>query len=77
MVASPSSLIRRCGTPGRRILQQFADADLLGTFIFEVLPPDTVAAVPIEQLQGVCVYVTLQDRPFDYVIMQPNHFEHL
>jgi hypothetical protein len=77
MAASPSSLLKRCGISGRHVLQQFADADLLGSFVFEVFPPDTVVAVPIEQLQGVCVYMQMQNRPINYVTLQPNHFEHL
>ena len=62
MVASPSSLLKRFGVSGRNVLQQFSDADLLGSFVFEVFPTDTIVAVPIEQLQGVCVYVTIRDR---------------
>ena len=77
MTASPSSLLKHFGISGRRVLQQFADADLLGSFVFEVFPSDTIVAVPVDQLQGVCVYVTMGDHPFNYVILQPNHFEHL
>ena len=73
MVASPSSLLKRFGVSGRRVLQQFSDADLLESFVFGC----SIVAVPIEQLQGVCVYVTIRDRPFNYAIVQPNHFEHL
>ena len=77
MAVSPSSLLKRSGDSGRSALQQFADVDLLKLFIFEVFPPDTVVAIPIEQLEGVCVYITLQDCPFHYVVVQPNHFEQL
>ena len=69
------SVLKHCSVSGRCVLQQLADADNLGSFIFEVFPSDTVVAVPIEQLQGLCVYVTMQDCSFNYAITLPNHFD--
>ena len=73
---SSSTFLRRAGNPGRRALQQYAEVDLLSSFMFEVYPPSTTLAIPIEQLQSRCVLVTNQGKNFDYIFLQPNNFQH-
>ena len=63
--------------PGRQALQELAEVDLLSCFMHEVYPPSTTVAIPIDQLQSLCVCVILKDKLFNYVILQPNNFEHL
>ena len=71
-----SSLLKRFGLPGRDVLQQYAQVDLLSSFIHEVSQPGTTIAIPIEQLKGLCVFIHLPHRSFDYVVLQPTSFEH-
>ena len=71
-----SSLLKRFGLPGRDVLQQYAEVDLLSSFIHEVSQPSNTIAIPIEQLKGLCVFIHLPHRSFDYVVLQPNSFEH-
>ena len=71
-----SSVLKRSGASGRRVLQQFADVDLLGSFVFEVYPSDTTVAIPAELLEDMCVYITVRNCPI-HVTVQPIHFKQL
>ena len=56
--------------------------DVTSSFIVEILTPssdtaDTILAVPLDLLDGVFVHVVLPSKDFDYVVRQPNNFEHL
>ncbi len=75
---SSSSLLQRAGNPGRQILKDYAEVDLLDSFVHEVkkYTKPAVVAVPLEDLGGVCVHVVIPNTNYDYVVQQPNCFEH-
>lgn len=52
--------------------------DLTSSFIVEVEAPlpETILAVPVDSLDGVCVHVVLPSKDYGYVVRQPNNFEH-
>ena len=69
------SILHTSGTPGRDILSQYAEIDLLSSFIFQVskqlLP---VIAVPISDITCKCIKIS--SKTYDYIIKIPNSFEH-
>jgi len=75
LCVTESSLLKRFGLPGQDVLQQYAKVDLLSSFIHKVSQPSTTIAIPIKQLKGLCVFIHLPHKSFDYVVLQPNSFE--
>ena len=57
-----SSLLKSVGDPGRDILRQYADTDLLGVFIFSV-KKDTLSMciVPVTKLLCKCAMVSCSE----------------
>jgi hypothetical protein len=70
-----TSILSTSGNPGRDILSEYAEVDLLSSFISQVkkqlLP---LVAVPIADILNKCVKVSGTD--YDYIIKIPNNYEH-
>ena len=69
------SILNTSGNPGRKILCQYAEVDLLSSFIIQVtkqlLP---LIAVPIADILDKCIKVS--GKTHDYVVKIPNNYEH-
>lgn len=69
------SILSTSGNPGRDILSQYAEVDLLSSFVIQVkkqlLP---LVAVPIADILYKCVKVSGNDH--DYIVKIPNNYEH-
>ena len=69
------SILHTSGTPGRDTLSQYAEIDLLSSFIFQVskqfIP---VIAIPISGI--TCKFIKISCKTYDYIIKIPNNFEH-
>ena len=53
--------------------------DFLSTFIHEIKPPNEhcyLMVVPISRIMGKAVHLQLENSLFDYVLKQPNDYEH-
>ena len=76
---SDSTILKRAGHPCRLILEQYKDIDFLSTFVHEIKSPEEhshLMAVPITEIEGKAVHLQLQNSSFDYVLKQPNTYEH-
>ena len=69
------SILSTSGNPGRETLRQYAEIDLLSSFVIQVtkqlLP---LIAVPITDVLDKCIKVS--GKRHDYVIKLPNNYEH-
>lgn len=73
---SDSTILQRAGEPCHSILSEYKEIDLLDAFIHEVNIHNhlELKAVPIQCITGKAVH--LQTSECDFIIKQPNTFEH-
>ena len=73
---SDSTFLQQAGEPCRRILNEYKEIDFLDAFLHEVVVHDhlELKAVPVQSITGKAVH--LENSEFDFVLKQPNTFEH-
>ena len=74
-VPTASSLLGSLGNSGRRVLQTYAEVDILSSFFIQVKKElsDDILAVPIAKLASKCVKVSSHE---SYIVKIPNPYEH-
>ena len=69
------SILSTSGNPGREILCQYAEVDLISSFVIQVTKQSLpLIAVPIADILSKCIKVT--GRTYNYIVKIPNNFEH-
>jgi len=74
-----STILERAGHSCRPILEEYKNVDFLSTFIHEIKPlkeNSYLMVVPISRIEGKAVHLQLENSLFDYVLKQPNDYEH-
>ena len=69
------SILSTSGSPDRDILSQYAEVDLLSSFVVlvekQLLP---LVALPISDILNKCIKVNGKD--YDYIVKIPNNYEY-
>lgn len=76
---SGSTILQRAGNPCRPILEDYKEIDFLSTFVHEIKFPKEhsyLMVIPISRIEGKAVHLQLENSLFDYVLTQPNTYEH-
>lgn len=72
-----TTLLSSIGNPCRARLREYADADLLSTFVIQVFDePLSLCAIPISKLCSKCIKISFPDSNHSFIVHIPNNFEH-
>ncbi len=74
-----ATLLGRAGHSCRPALQIHKRLNCLSMFVHEIKPPcddNEVKIVPICSIEGKAIHLKLFNSQFDYVLQQPNIYEH-
>ncbi len=77
--SSGSSILQQAGNLCRQSLNDYKEMNLLSMFIHEIKHPADhfhLALVPISNIEGKAIHIKLSNLHFDYVLQQPNTYEH-
>ena len=77
-VLTGSTLLKSTGVPGRELIKNYVDVDILSAFFFQVKKDlsDHLLVVPLNNLHSKCVLIECMGSPFNYVVKIPNTYEH-
>ena len=70
-----STLLKSIGDPGRELLSNYAEMDLLSNFFVQVMPSSSLSLCAIPVCNIVCKCVRITHDTTDYIIKLPNTFE--
>ena len=79
MEQSHSTLVTRAGNPFREILDEYKRINYLSMIFQEVhaVPVHTnLKAIPVSSITGKAVQICLYNSNYNYVLKQPNNYEH-
>ena len=72
-----STLLKSIGDPGRELLTNYAEIDLLSTFFVQVMSRSylPLCAIPVCDILCKCIIISHTCSTTDYIIKLPNNFE--
>lgn len=76
---SGSTILERAGYSCRQVLEDYKEVNFLSMFVHEIKPPTDhghLMMIPISKIEGKAVHLELYNSQFDYVLKQPNNYEH-
>ena len=79
MKESPSTLLTRAGNPCREVLNEYKRINYLNIIFQEVYAtPESMElkAIPVSTITGKAIQIHLYNSNYDYVLKQPNNYEH-